>query len=102
MVYFIVDRTMSNNKYMVRPNLPLLPIESLKGSFNVLAARVINLSYASYLRMCRDLYGAEIIGKNHKYCIAFFNSPSDAQPLLDELNKRVKIILKEREKKNGN
>ena len=100
MVYFIEQESMLNNKYMVGLYIPLLPITSSNGSLNILAARVMNLSYASYLRMCRDLYGAEITGKNHKYCVAYFNNIKDMQPLLDELNRRTMIILKERERNN--
>lgn len=98
MVYFIAEESPYTNKYIIRPNFPVLPLTSTKGSFNILAARVMNLSYASYLRMCRDLYGAEIIGKNHRYCVAYFNDYKDTQPLLNELNKRVQILMKERGK----
>lgn len=99
MVYFIAEESPYTNKYIIRPNFPILPLTSTKGSFNILAARIMNLSYASYLRMCRDLYGAEIIGKNHRYCVAYFESQRAAQPLIDELNKRTKILMKERENK---
>lgn len=95
MVYFVAEQAMSNNKYMIKVNVPNLPIEYCKGSLNILAARIMNLSYASYLRMCRDLYGAEIYGKNHVYCVAYFNNYEDVKPLLDELNKRTEFILKE-------
>ena len=95
MVYFVAEQAMSNNKYMIKVNVPNLPIEYCKGSLNLLAARVMNLSYPSYLRMCRDLYGAEIYGKNHIYCVAYFNTYEDTVPLVNELNSRVDYILKE-------
>ena len=44
-----------------------LPLKYTRGSYAILAARVMNLTYANYCRMCRDLYGAEIIGKNSYY-----------------------------------
>ena len=50
--------------------------------------------------MCRDLYGAEIIGKGRGYPVAYFDNYKSAQSLIDELNRRTKILLKEREK-NG-
>ena len=58
----------------------------------------MNLSYADYLRMCRDLYSAEIIGKDKMYPVAYFSSSKAGQELIDELNRRVKILLKERER----
>lgn len=97
MVYFIAEESPYTNKYIIRPNFPNLPLTSTNGSYNILMARIMNLSYAAYLRMCRDLYGAEIIGKGHKYCVAYFNEYSDVKPLLEELNKRTKILMRERE-----
>lgn len=97
MTYYIIDESpIQNGKYMLRPNYPLLPLNGTKGSYNVLGARIMNLSYSDFLRMCRDLYGAEIIGKNKMYPIAYFPNYKSAQPLVDELNRRIKILLKER------
>ena len=100
MVYFLMTESPISHKYMITPNFPLLPLESTTGSYNILAARIMSLSYADFLRMCRDLYGAEIIGKGRGYPVAYFNNSKSAQSLIDELNRRTKILLKEREK-NG-
>lgn len=99
MTYFVFDESpMQEGKYMLRPNYPLLPLKKTDGSYNILAARIMNLSYADYLRMCRDLYSAEIIGKDKMYPVAYFSSSKAGQELIDELNRRVKILLKERER----
>lgn len=98
MTYFIFDESpIQKGKYLLRPNYPLLPLNGTSGSYGILAARIMNLPYADFLRMCRDLYGAEVIGKNHMYPVAYFPNFKDGQPLIDELNKRVKILLKEKE-----
>lgn len=57
-------------------------------------ARIMNISYANYLRLCRDEYGAEIFGKNSMYPIAFFSKDSKINELITELNKRVEKLLK--------
>lgn len=99
MVYFLFDESpMQVGKYLIRPNYPLLPLKGTKGSYGILEARIMNLPYADYLRMCRDLYGAEVIGKNHMYPVAFFQDKKKAQSLIDELNKRAKILLNKRKK----
>lgn len=99
MTYFIFDDSpIQKGKFLLRPNYPLLPLKGTKGSYNLLTSRLMNLSYADFLRMCRDLYGAEIIGKNSMYPIAYFPNSKIGQPLIDELNKRVKILLNKRKR----
>ena len=98
MTYFVLDNSpLQENKYILRPNYPLLPLKGTKGSYNILAARLMNLSYANFLRMCRDIYGAEIIGKNSLYPVAYFSEYKLGQSLVNELNKRVKILLDKKE-----
>jgi hypothetical protein len=99
MTYFIFEESMyENGKYVLTPNFPLLPLKSTLGSYNILAAEIMGLSYANFLRMCRDLYGAEVVGKGHYYPVAYFKNSKDGQPLIDELNKRVEVLLKARKK----
>ena len=100
MEYFIFDESpIQKGKFLLKPNHSLLPLNGTKGSYNLLAARLMNLSYADFLRMCRDLYGAEIIGKKSLYPVAYFSDCKVGQSLINELNKRVKILLNK--KKEG-
>lgn len=80
-------------KYAINFNLEAFKCYYTKGSYNVMMARVMGLNYASYLRMCRDLFGAEIHGKNSYYPVAYFSSKLSAKPLLDNLNARAELIL---------
>lgn len=97
MVYFLMEESpYQPGKYMITPNFPLLPLKGTRGSYNILAARIMNLTYADFLRLCRDVYGADIMGKGHKYCVAYFPSTKKVQPLLDELNVRTKFLLNKR------
>ena len=84
-----------NGKYLVKPNLSLTEFNTSKitGSWGVFCARVMGLSYANYLRMCRDMYGAEIVGKNIKYPSAFL-SETNAKKLMKVLESRWKEIKK--------
>ena len=77
--YFICEETPYHpGKYIVRPVHCNLPLTYTEGSYNLLAARLMNLGYADYLRMCRDVYGAEIIGKNELYPVAYFSNSKKA------------------------
>ena len=80
-----------DNKYMVGYNEDLydaaiakIPMEKI-GSYNVLPARILGISYAEFLRYARDKYGATIYGKGHKYPIVKFDNENDCNLLCKEL-----------------
>lgn len=84
-------------KYVIRPIHDNFHLDSTNGSFNVICARLFGITYANYLRMCRDMFGAEIIGKNSLYPIAVFGFTEKLQELLEQLNARANFVLWERE-----
>lgn len=71
-----------------------------EGSFNVICARLLNIKYSDYLRLCRDVFGAEIRGKNWKYPHALFKRSNEFMQLIELLNARANFILYEREHPN--
>lgn len=94
-MYFKYEESPSQKgKYMIFPVHENLPLKGTKGSYALLAARLMNLNYADYLRMCRDLYGAEIYGKNTYYPIAYFSLNDKLKELVNILNKRAIEALK--------
>lgn len=98
---FYLDESLHNpGKYMIRVNVDLIPFTTTIGSLNVLAARLLNLSYAQYLRFCRDIVGAEIHGKNHYYPVAYFRRNDLSEQLVKLLNARTEFILWEDEHPN--
>ena len=72
-------------------------LKGTKGSYNIIQARVMGLSYANYLRLCRDVYGAEILGKGTLYPVAYFSSLQKINDLIDQLNIRANAILYNRQ-----
>lgn len=84
-------------KYMICPIHDNFFLLSTKGSYNVICARLFNLSYANYLRMCRDCFGAEIVGKGTAYPIALFKRNEELMALVELLNVRANLVLWERE-----
>lgn len=98
-MYFKIEESPYNpGKYLIRLVHENLPLGVVHGSCNVLAARVCGLSWAEYLRMCRDVYGAELMGKNEKYPVAYFTDTTKAKQLVSVLNKQVSTILKHKAK----
>jgi hypothetical protein len=82
---------------MIRADLDKFYLKSTNGSFNVIGARLMGLTYAQYLRMCRDIYGAEIIGKGSLYPYPVFKLSQGLADLIEELNARANLVLWERE-----
>lgn len=62
-----------------------VPKENISGSWNVLPARILGISYADYLRYARDKYNGTLYGKNHKYPIVKFKNENDCKALCKEL-----------------
>ncbi len=84
-------------KYTIRVNHDNFHIVGASGSCNLICARLMNLSYAQYLRFCRDICGAELIGKNTKYPVAYFSEGARLSQLVRLLNRRANLVLWERE-----
>ena len=84
-------------KYIIRPIHDNFHLDSTDGSFNVICARLMGLTYAQYLRMCRDCFGAEIIGKGSMYPVAYFKLSQELMDLIEQLNARANLVLWERE-----
>ena len=84
-------------RYMIRADLDKFHLEYTEGSFNIIGARLMGLTYAQYLRMCRDEFGAEIIGKGDLYPVAYFKLSRGLNDLIDQLNARANLVLWERE-----
>lgn len=94
---FIGDESaIQPGKYIVRPIHENFFLDFTEGSFNVIGARLMGLTYAQFLRMCRDIYGAEIVGKGDAYPVAYFNSFKGLQDLIEELNTRANLVLSAR------
>ena len=63
------------------------------GSYAVFASRLFGLTYKDYLKMCRDIYGAELFGKGTRYVIALWSNREQGLKLVKELNKRLNYIV---------
>ena len=94
--FYLEESPYHPGKYTIKINFDKLPLKYTEGSYNVLCARLMGLTYSSYLRMCRDVFDAEILGKNSMYPVAYFQKTGTEKMLLDFLNKRVEIIMKYR------
>jgi hypothetical protein len=95
--YFIGEESpYYEGKFVVKINHEKLPVGFTRGSYNLLAARVMNLSYAQYLRFCRDQLNAEIIGKNNLYPVAYFSNDRTFRAFIELLNKRMELIMYDR------
>ena len=97
--YFVLEESPSRpGKYTIRLDFDkFLSKLSTSGSFNLLPARLLNLSYAQYLRFCRDIVGGEIVGKKSIYPVAYFNKTMTTNAFVRLLNSRMNLVVWERE-----
>lgn len=84
-------------KYIIRVDLDKFHLDYTEGSYNLICARLLGLTYAQYLRMCRDCFGAEIIGKGSMYPVAYFKRSTELDALIEFLNVQASLVLWERE-----
>ena len=71
--------------------------KGIDGSYVLMPARLLGLSYADYLRFCRDVLGAFVVGKGHKYPVAYFRATPEVQQFLKLLNKSAESAMFEHE-----
>ena len=84
----------NKGKYIISLHHEQFPFaDGTSGSYNVFLATLAGLSYADFLRMCRDEFGAEIIGKDKLYPVAYFNFGEGLSALTKWLDTRAKYIL---------
>lgn len=79
--------------YSIRPNHEELKLENTKGSFNIFCARLLGLSYAEYLRFCRDVLDANLVGKGSVYVVAYLKKNAITNQFLRLLNARAKLLF---------
>ena len=96
-IFYRDESATQPGKYMIRANLDKFHLLSTEGSYNIIGARLMGLTYAQYLRMCRDEFEAEIIGKGNLYPYPVFKLSQGLQDLIDQLNARANLVLWERE-----
>ena len=96
--FYLEESPYHPGKYKVSMNFDMLPGIRTTGSYNLLPARLLGLSYAEYLRYCRDVYKAEIIGKNNMYPVAYFKDNIAAGDLIKMLNSRMELLIQKRGK----
>lgn len=96
--FYLEESPVYKNKYIIRMNHEffLFP-NGISGSYNVFIARLLNLSYADYLRYSRDRLGAELIGKNTRYIIPYYENNAETRALIKLLNTRMEYIMHEHE-----
>lgn len=85
------------NKYILIFHPDRFYSESTTGSFALMAARIAGLPYGMYCRFCRDVLGAEIVGKNSMYPIVYFQNNAATSAFVRLLNSRANLVIWERE-----
>ena len=93
--YFYLDESMMcKGKYAIHMNHDLFPFPTgIGGSYNVLVARVLNLSYPDYLKYCASI-GAKLRG-SEGYAYPSWKERAAADKLCKKLNEEWEKVVKE-------
>ena len=67
------------------------------GSYDIFISRLLNLSYANYLKYARDRLKAQLVRKNNRYITVLFNNTPEVKAFVKLLNKRLEYIINERD-----
>lgn len=94
--FYLEEVPTEKNYYRIRPNLSLMPITGSGGSYIILMSRVLGISFPNYIRLCRDVFDANIKGKNVMYPLMSFRKTRELQQLVKLINSRVELVLMER------
>ena len=81
----------TNGSYMVGIDCDVLYNHCSEGSYNIVGARVLGLSYPQYLRFLRDEFGAKLKGKVG-YSYAIWENEEDCKKAVNEINSHWKKI----------
>ena len=96
--FYLEESPYHPGKYTLRINFDVFPSPmTADGSFNILPARLLGLSFAQYLRFCRDIVGGEVIGKKQMYPTPYFSKTVTTNAFVRLLNSRMNLVIWERE-----
>lgn len=101
--YFDFEESVSNpGKYLISiKDYDGFHCHGTMGSYNVLFARLMNMTYAQFLRFCRDILGAELYGRDCLYIIPLFSKTTGvAREFIKLLNNLANTVIWEREHPN--
>lgn len=96
MIYYNIEQSPYSTKgeYFIQlKEIAIKYFTPMEGSFSVLNARLMGLTFPQYLRYVSAKYNARIIGRCN-YPIIYFENEQDAISLAKELDKRLLYVLK--------
>ena len=95
--YFYLDKIPTNdNLYAIRLHHEKFPFKTpIEGSYNIIMARLCGLSYPDFLRMCRDILDATLIGRLGQTIFPYplFKRSSKLDAFMKFLNARAEYAI---------
>lgn len=95
MTHFTPELLPWDDEYIIQISKDVYkPFFGTTGSFSVLFARILGLSYAASLRYLQDYYNAKVTGKDGLYCVIRFDNERDCRRVCELLSTRWDQILR--------
>lgn len=95
--YFKIEKHYNDEQYIIGINHEKLPLDNTSGSYGLLFCRILGISYPDWVRLCRDVFDAEIMGKGCKYISIRFNKiTKELEQLVELLNTQTELLLQKK------
>ena len=95
--YFYLDEVPTNEGlYAIRLHHEEFPFYTpVEGSYNIIMARLCGLDYAEFLRLCRDVLGATLVGRLREsmYPYPLFKRSKELDAFMKFLNARAEYAI---------
>lgn len=97
--YFVWEEVTPGDpsRCIIKPNYDIFPFDTKNGgSYNVAPARVLGLSYPTYLKFIRDMFPDDVTleGKNSLYIVPYWRKGKELYTFVDLLNAKLNLAMK--------
>lgn len=87
--FFLDSIPWDEDTYIISNNFDQIVMPMIDTSYQLLQARLINMTYKEYLNFCKYSLGAEVIKRsNQKWAFVHFKDTPDVRRFIDVLNQK--------------
>ena len=86
--FFLDQVPWSEDEYIISNHFDEIKMPMIKTSYQLLQARLVDMTYKEYIDFCRDSLGAKVMKKpNQKWASIYFKDVAEVRKFIEILNK---------------
>lgn len=87
--FFLDQIPWSEDEYIISNHFDEIEMPMIKTSYQLLQARLVDMTYKEYIDFCRDSLGAKVMKKpNQKWTSIYFEDTAKVRKFIEILNKK--------------